>query len=57
MDATIIYDEVASLVGVNRSRHWSYTQILKEFASFADILSVLFNASLVLEASNMDGKR
>ena len=55
MDATITYDEVAALVGVN-IRRWSHARISREFVPYVGILRGASNASDALKASNTDGR-
>jgi hypothetical protein len=59
MDATITYDEVAALVGVNiptTFRRWSHARISREFARYVDTSKDAYNASHALKASNTDGR-
>ena len=55
MDATITYDEVAALVGVNIPTLEPRPN-LREFARFVDTLKDAYNASHALKASNTDGR-
>jgi hypothetical protein len=55
MDATIIYDEVATLVGVNIPTLGN-TQISREFICSVGTSNVPSNASHAPKASNMDGR-